>query len=286
MFFQHLPSPLRQRTVVLPFLKTRLLLLLLLPAVNSFSQTLNYCDYFSVKFSEVAYEGQKYKSCEPVIFEKRHDKASQFFKEHHNRFEYILFKHIDDYKALGDYFPDSIRIQQAFCETVLHSATIQDYFSCLTPKDIVGWKAEQETFTVNELMLVASRFFYCDYISTEDTTVQSHTCIGIHGQRELKSTRDYTLLEAFSGEAVFHYLGKRKEPLFYQQFVLFKNTASKENLNAFTDFDTYLATIRQLCYDKMQQNEDLKKQLLKYYSRNRDNLNFEIVLPAITSPNE
>lgn len=256
-------------------MKTPLLTILLLLSSTSFTQQLNYCDYFSVKFSETTYEGQLYKSCEPIRF-NQHDEASKFFEKHRNRFDYILFKHIDDYKTLGDYFPDSVKIQDAFCESVMETAQMQYYFSSLTPKDINAWPPKKDTFSVDELMLVASRFFYCDYIDLQDTTVQSHLCIGINGQKELVAARDYTLLEAFSGEAIFADFG-RKDPSFYRQFYTFKNEAAKTHRNEFTDADSYLLHIRNLCYDEMQHNADLKKMLLKFYAKNRDNLNFELV---------
>lgn len=258
-------------------LKIRLFIPVLLLTRFLFSQDLNYCDYYSIQFSLIVDEGHEYKSCEPIIFAEQTDRAGDFFRKHRNRFDYILYKHINDYKELGDYFPDTNRIRQAFCDQVLHSPKIQHYFAHLTPAFITAQKPEKDTFKLDELMLVASRFFYCDYINKADTSIQSHMCIAINGQKDIHASRDYTVLEAFNCEAIFYYFGKKKDPLFLRQFTTFTRKTSQEKRFEFADFESYLLLIRNLSYDYMQHNDDLKKKLLNYYHKNRLNLNFELI---------
>lgn len=149
-------------------------------------------------------------------------------------------------------------------------------FKILTPKAISACKIPADTYFVSELMLVASKFFYCDKIIEKDTAIQSHICIGINGQKEFKSNRDLTVLEAFCFEAIFNYLVKRKGPLFYKEFYNYLGKVGKEKKSDFKDFDSYLLDVRKLIYNKMQHSKALEAALLKYYHQNKNNLNFII----------
>ncbi len=253
-------------------MKPTSLFICLFLTITAFSQQPNYCNYFSLECHVVESEGQQLSFCVPVILEKKKDKGSQFIQEHRLRFEYILYNDYNDYKSLANYYPDTSRIYQEFCDSFIHSDKLNFYFKSLTPNP--DDHVKKAAFTVDELMLVASRFFYCDEINRADTTIQSHTCVGIHGQKELDSIKDYTLLQAFAIEAIFFYLDKKKEPLFYRQFGGYKSKVSTEKLSEFSDFDSYLLMIRNMCYNYMRRNDDLKEKLLSYYSKNEDNLGF------------
>ena len=257
-------------------MKVVIILFYLLISVNSFSQELDYCNYFSLEVSETEYNGNKSKSYNPIIISGKGDRFSKFLKDHHNRFDYILFKNSSKFKVVGNYYPDTIKMRDEFCVNVLNRSEIKNYFQILTPKSLVTWDSRVDTFTIDELMLVASKYFYCDRINKKDTSIQSHICIGINGQREFKSNRDLTLLEAFSFEAIFSYLGKKKDPLFLSQFNSLKRRINKEKKGDFKDFSSYLLEIRTACYKEIQHNSDLKNKLLRYYSRNKNNLNFII----------
>ncbi|WP_294675265.1 hypothetical protein [uncultured Fluviicola sp.] len=253
-----------------------LILVTFLTTCKTFAQELNYCDYFTLGVIEETYEGKQAKSYWPVILKDRKDKFSLFLDEHSGRFEYILFKTHDQFDEVGNFYPDSLKIKTEFCSRVVNTAKIQNYFKVLTPKTMLVSNQITDTFSVDELMLVASRFFYCDAVNKEDTTVQSHICVGINGQTEYKSNRDLTVLEAFSYEAIFSYLTKRREPVFYKEFSVARRKAMKEQIKAFKDFDSFLIEVRTTCYNEMEHNTDLKKKLMAYYSKNRENLNFVI----------
>jgi hypothetical protein len=126
------------------------------------------------------------------------------------------------------------------------------------------------------MMEVASRFFYCFGVNESDTTIMYKICIGVHGQNEGDSSKDLLLLEAFSIEAILFYMSKNKIPDFYSEFKNFLQIQTIAKKKEFTDFDSYLKEIRQMCYLEMQRNLDLKNKLAEYYQTNRRNLNFEI----------
>jgi hypothetical protein len=81
--------------------------------------------------------------------------------------------------------------------------------------------------------------------------------------------KDMTLMEAFAFEAIFHYLLKSRTPLFESDF---KNY-SLRSLDP--SMEMLLSAVRIECYEQMSRNEDLKHDLLKYYSKNRNNLNLK-----------
>ncbi len=257
-------------------MKNSLFLILFFLTVRTYSQTINYCDYFSLDVSEIDYNGKKVKSYSPKIIGNKKDKVHKFIKQHQLRFDYILFKNSAKYKDIADNYPDTNKIYNEFCSKVVKTNEVVRYLRSMTPKKMTTWTESKDTFSVAELMEVASKFFFCDAINKKDTIIQSHICVGINGTKDIKSEKDLTLLEAFSIEAIFEYLTDKKEPLFYTEFYNYKNKMTRERLFDFKDFDSFLLEIRNLCYEKMKNNDDLKNKLLLYYNRNRNNLNFEI----------
>lgn len=255
-------------------MKLCLILFFFLSAFKCFSQELNYCDYFTLGVSEREYEGKMAKSCWPVTLKSK-DKFTKFLNKHGDRFDYILFREHESFNEISEFYPDSVKIKNAYCDKVIATPKIQDYFRSLTPNDLITWQ-KTDTFSVDELMITASRYFYCDGIEPSDTTIQWHICVGINGQNEYKSDRDLTLLEAFSIEVIMHYLSKNKDPQFFREFDAYSDKITEEKITDFKDFESYLLEIRNLCYLEMQNNTDLKEKLLKYYKKNKSNLNFVI----------
>jgi hypothetical protein len=255
-------------------MKLKLFIVLFLLSTKIYSQHLDYCKYFKLEVSEKEYGAKKAKSFNPAIVKNQQDKFGNFVKNHNNRFDYLLYKNIQILQEISNYYPDTNKIEVLFCDFLNSNKDINKYFKALTPKKIAKWNSPPDTFSVNELMIVASKYFYCDDISKKDTVVKSHICIGINGQAEFKSTRDLTLLEAFTFEAIFSYIASNDEPLFYKEFYKFLKVIQKEKINEFKDFDSYLLEIRNLCYKEMMVNVDLKNKLVSYYKNNKSNLNF------------
>ena len=132
-------------------------------------------------------------------------------------------------------------------------------------------------FSMDEMMLVASRYFYPDRMNERDTTIISHICVGINGQKESKHNRDLTLLEAFTFEGIFFYLLKDIPPQFETDFYDCIKTSLAGNKKKFTTFEGLLNSVRKECNEAMINNNDLKYKLVKYYKRNKSNLNFKII---------
>lgn len=257
-------------------MKTLLFAILALIFTTSHAQSVNFCDYFSLEVSQSNYEGKMYQSANPIVLENIHDPVSLFIKKHAMRFQYVLFNYTELWDTISSFYPDNNRIHDEFCKLILNDFTVKKYLIELTPNKLTHLETEKQKFTVHELMAVASKFFYCDTINQTDTSIQSHVCIGINGLKDLQTTRDLTVLEAFSIEAIFHYLMKSRLPSFYRDFEQEKKHLVQENLKNFKNFESYLIAVRKGCYVRMENNVDLKNKLLAYYQKNIDNLNFVI----------
>lgn len=257
-------------------MKVLLIFIFLLGASRSYEQTLNYCDYFSLKFNEN--ESGKNKSVYFHIDINRTKKSDfeRFLRSHDTRFKYLLLKYSSELHEIKLLYPDTASISTKFCKEIIESDSVQVYFNALTPNNIVTWESKNETFTIKEMLEVASMFFYCDGINETDTTIKYKICIGVNGRKEYNSGKDVLLLEAFSIEAILFYLSQSRTPGFLNDFENILNTQRIEKRNEFKDFDSYLYEMRHICYLKMQENIDLEKKLLKYYESNRTNLNFRI----------
>jgi hypothetical protein len=131
-----------------------------------------------------------------------------------------------------------------------------------------------KTYSVDELMEVASKFFYCDQVNP-DTTVQSHVCIGINGQRETKWKKDYTLLAAFCYEAIFSDFDKDTSQVSEAYGTEKKKSCERFRKNI-TTLDQYLEEVKLDLFENMKNNVVLKKVLLDYYELNKANLAFRI----------
>jgi hypothetical protein len=246
-------------------------------SLSGFSQKIDYCTYFKLDVAEyVMDDGTKKVASMPLILSGSTDEFSKFLKGHSSRFQYILFQEIFKFSEIQTLYPDTNRINDTFCAALSNDSTLRK-LSDLSPGKLTSWSAERDTFTVDELMLAASRFFYCSDVNKEDTSVVAHICVGINGQSELKSDRDLLLLEAFAFEAIFYHLSKKKTPEFDIHFSEYIKTASKKYRASFTDFDSYLVNVRNECYRQMKNDSQLKKKLLEYYRNNRSNFNLAIV---------
>lgn len=241
------------------------------------AQPLDFCNYFSLSVKEIEYDGEKLQTYSPDYIQIKNDKYCKFINKHQLRFDYIFFQNASKFKGIASYFPDTTKIHQEFCRQILQQGKTALYLLHLSPEDITQIHTATDTFTVEEMMQVTAKFFYCDGINTQDTTIQTHVCVGINGTDDLKLSKDVTLLEAFSIEAIFHYLQKNKTPEFYTDFITYQQRISKKKRNNFNGFEDYLKRIRKMCYEKMETNEGLKRKLLRYYHKNRENLNFVIV---------
>jgi hypothetical protein len=128
---------------------------------------------------------------------------------------------------------------------------------------------------VDELMEVASKFFYCDKVNP-DTSVQSHVCIGINGLKEIKWEKDYTQLAAFCYEAIFTDLDKDNSKI-DESYTSEKKLAREKYRKNITTLDKYLEDVKLDLFNRMKNSTTLKEELWAYYELNNNNLSFKIV---------
>ncbi|HZV71058.1 MAG TPA: hypothetical protein VFG10_16000 [Saprospiraceae bacterium] len=240
------------------------------------AQELNYCKYFYLDVSETESKGKTIQLYSPEINLDGDDKFSSFLKKHDNRFNYLLLNKIADLDRIAAIFPDTMKLNDEFCRSLSDNKNIVNYFKNLTPRSLTTWEQKEVLFSIDEMMMVASRYFYVDKVNEKDTTLISHICVGIHGQNEIGSSSDLTLLEAFTFEGIFYYLLKDSPPLFERNFDDYLKHSLEMNKRKFTTFEILLNAVRNECYTEMYQNDDLKRKLVKYYKRNKNNLNFEL----------
>lgn len=133
---------------------------------------------------------------------------------------------------------------------------------------------KKTSYSEEELMTVASKFFYCDEI-LPDTTVRMHICVGLNGIKEADWEKDYTLLEAFCYEAIFHDMDLDNS-LVDVELSYVKEQATQKYRPTFTSKEAFLENVKQEVFEKMKHSSVLRQSLEGYYRSNSNNLAFEI----------
>jgi hypothetical protein len=139
----------------------------------------------------------------------------------------------------------------------------------------VNAQKHQNTYSVDELMEVASKFFYCDQVMP-DTSIQARICIGINGLKEVNWEKDYTLLQAFCYEAIFNELDNDESQI-WNSFVSKKELTCERFKKDIKSLNAYLEAVKINLFEAMKNDEILKQKLLNYYELNRSNLAFVLI---------
>lgn len=198
------------------------------------------------------------------------------------RFEYLLINvpaiHQPEKAAerttIFSLYPDEAKLRKSYLQKYIEDLKLTAYFNETYQAIRHPNSAAIRQYTTDELMEVASKFFYCDLVNP-DTTVQAHVCIGLNGIKEARWTKDCTLLEAFCYEAIFTDFEKENSPI-WEAFVSEKNMACMKYRTAITSLDQYLEDVKQALFAGMKNNPVLRKVLLDYYDLNKSNLAFGI----------
>lgn len=240
------------------------------------AQQVDFCRYFYLDISTKIVEGHSVQSYSPEIKSGKHDALAIFMKEHDNRFNYLLWNKLGDLNPVADLYPDTTKMEAALCSLLQGNKRFLSYLQNLVPKSLRDPGLKQDTFTVDDMMYAASRFFYCVEIEESDTLIISHICVRMDDQVIISPNHDLTLLEAFTFEGIFHALLNEDKPKFDANFDRYiKDTRDRYKDNA-KDLDALLVTVRHECFALMENDQDLKESLLNYYDANRNNLNFII----------
>lgn len=199
------------------------------------------------------------------------------------RFYYLLMnvpeihlpeKHKERTK-LSKLYPDTIKIQQLYLKKYSQDKKLAGYFEeTFAPIKNPGLQISK-AYTANELMEVASKFFYCDKVNS-DTSVQAHVCVGLNGIKEAKWKKDFTLLEAFCYEGIFNDFDNDSSRI-WESFVSEKKKSCEQYRMNITTLDQYLEDVKLNLFERMKNNNSLKKELLEYYELNRSNLALKII---------
>lgn len=197
------------------------------------------------------------------------------------RFDYLLINNSKIHsienasvrKKIWSLYPDTAELKELYLQEYVNDSLLNDYFqstmNAIEPKNQGSF-----SFDEKELMEVASKFFYCDKV-LPDSSIQSHVCIGLNGVSEANWSKDYTLLEAFCYEAIFHDLSKDSSAL-SEVYKNKKKLAIKKYRPNFTTTDQYLLNVREELFKAMNKDSILQKLLLDYYANNKSNLAFKI----------
>lgn len=176
--------------------------------------------------------------------------------------------------AINSLYPDTLKIKELYLKTYTEDKKLAAYFEeTIAPINNPGIK-RNKAYTVDELMEVASKFFYCDNVEA-DTSIQAHVCVGLNGVKEASWTQDYTLLEAFCYEAIFHEFDNENSRI-WESFVSRKKQSVQQFRSNITTLDKYLQDVKLDLFKSMKNDDVLRKELLDYYETNKANIAFKI----------
>lgn len=207
-------------------------------------------------------------------------KSNSYLIPHEKRFEYLLInvskihqpKKFKERNAIWSLYPDTIQIKRKYLKKFSNDKALTSYFQ-KTMKPIVDANAKINlSYTMDELMEVSSKFFYCDKI-LPDSSVQAHICIGLNGIKEANWKKEYTLLEAFSYEAIFDDLDEEKS-IIWKTFEQITTESEQKHKTKFSSSEVYLENVKLEVFDRMTNSEILKLELIVYYQFNKSNLSF------------
>lgn len=230
-----------------------------------------FCNYFTIETGSAVIDGKKHTTASTRINKQPDDEVSDFIQNHTHRFDYLVNKIFMALLNAGNNF-DSVDINKKFCNAISADSFFQ-HFTLLTSGERHK-NVRSVSFSVPELMSIASRFFMCDNIRQKDTSISSHICVTLNGIADLRVNRDYTVLEAFCFEAIFRNLGGK--PKFLNNFFAYVKNSTDRNKNQYRDLPSLLIKVRDECYADMEKDKDLEDVLLNYYQQNKDNINFKI----------
>ena len=209
-------------------------------------------------------------------------KASNLI-DYERRFEYLLINvseiHLsqksEKRKEIWSLYPDTIKLKRSYLKEYAKDEKLVNYFEKSSAAIINPAIEATETYSVDELMEVASKFFYCDKVFP-DTTIQTHVCIGLNGVSEANWSKDYTLLEAFCYEGIFYDFDNDTSQI-YESYSSERIEACQKHKTSITTLEKYLEDVRKELFYRMKSDPVLKRKLLEYYEKNKPNLAFKVI---------
>lgn len=221
-------------------------------------------------------EGERYLGVSPELTGTGHDALAGGMQKYPRRFRYVLMNKTRFQGIYEKYYPDTTRINRLFTDSLRMDASFMRVFGLLAAP-FATEKKPAVRFSRQQLMAVAARFFYCQSVRP-DSGIASTICVGRNGVEELSAFPDQALLEAFCFEAIFekYYTYPGVKNLFITRFLSFIEEGRHRYIHLFANKELYLQTVRQYCFEKMEQDGALATALLEYYEANKKNLAFVI----------
>lgn len=235
-------------------------------------------DYFRLNMQYYTEEGgEKYLGVSPELKASSPGQLGKAMQKYPRRFRYILLnknRFQNTYEAL---YPDTIKINQLYAEALTKDSLFMSYFSKLADP-FAGSVLKKEAYSIDEMMMVAARFFYCSGIRA-DSTITSSICISLNGLSDVSFHKDYTLLEAFCFEAIFENIktADGKSHQFVENFKTYIKAGEKKEKPASNNLNDYLSRVRQYCFAQMENDTLLRQILYSYYTGHQESLPFRIV---------
>lgn len=202
---------------------------------------------------------------------------------YNRRFEYVLINHASIHqpenaelrKEIWSVYPDTVALKTNYLKQFSTDSALLQYFTEM--KDAIEAPTDDKTtYTQEEMMDVASKFFYCDKVNA-DSSVQAHVCVGINGIKEANWSKDYTLLSAFCYEAIFVNFDREDSPI-WDTFSQLKETATQQHLSLYTNPENFLEQVKLTLFESMKNDENFRSEMVAYYQLNKSNLAFSIEL--------
>ncbi|KQC02637.1 hypothetical protein [Pedobacter sp. Hv1] len=250
--------------------------ILLITLVTLSVSAQNPAAYFRLDVKYYTEENEKYLGVSPDIRSDAPGLLGQGMRKYPRRFRFILTnksKFLDQYEKL---YPDTVKINNLYTQSLAADPLFMSYFSKLS-LPFQNSNQKKMHIGLKELMLVASRFFYCESVK-KDSTINAYVCVHLNGLKNAFD-KDYTLIEAFCFEAIFESYKPQPQPTpFVVNFKSYIKEAERKEKHLFKDKAVYLEKIRHYCFNKMAKDKELQKALLAYYQLNKNNLPFELQL--------
>lgn len=210
-------------------------------------------------------------------------KADSELQPFARRFDYLLINVSEIHQTdkfekrnkIWSLYPDTIKLKRKYLNEFSTDKKLKHYFGKTYDAIQQNQSKKNVDYSTEELMEVASKFFYCDKVFL-DTTIQAHVCIGLNGIKEAQWTKDYTLLEAFCFEAIFNDLDKDSSQV-WESFGAIKSQSESYFQKDMQSLESYLENVKNEVFKRMKTDSILKKNLLDYYDKNQSNLAIRIV---------
>jgi hypothetical protein len=213
--------------------------------------------------------GERYLGVSPELITSGTDALSVAMKKYPRRFRYVLLNKTRFQGIYEKYYPDTVRINRLFTDTLAHDSSFMRIFGQLS-QPFIKEENRPVRFTKEQMMKVAARFFYCQSVRN-DTTISTTICIGRNGLTNLDIGEDQALLEAFCFEAIFekYYQSPGVRNQFIKNFLAYVEEGGKVYQKLFNDRERYLLSVRNHCFGKMEKDRAMEEVLMKYYEDSR-----------------